>query len=84
MQLIKRWRLLTRKNWRKLNEQVLALLKVVCNTLGEVMHSGQGRRAVKFDMPQFADKVEESADKFSMAILPILQLPSYKGVFHEH
>ena len=66
---------LVRKEGKNLQEQVLALLKLVHNTEGKVIHPVQARHAVKVELPQFADKTQQDAHQFLMTILPVLQLP---------
>ena len=61
-----------------LQEQILALLKLVHNTEGKVIHPVQARYVVKVELPQFADNTQQDADEFLMAILLALQLPRYQ------
>ena len=44
-----------------------------------MIHLVQARRAVKVELPQFVDNTVLEACYFFMAILPVLQLPSYEG-----
>ena len=44
-----------RKEGKNLQEQVLALLKLVHNTEGNVIYPVQARHAIKVELPQFAD-----------------------------
>ena len=60
---------------RNLKEQVLALLKVVHNTEGKVIHPVQARHAVKAELSQFPDNTQQDEHELLMAILPVLQLP---------
>ena len=46
---------LVRKEGRNLQEQVVALLKLVHNTEGKLIYPVQVRHAVKVELPQFAD-----------------------------
>ena len=39
----------------------------------------QARHVVKVELPQFADKTQQHAHEFLMAILPVLQLSRYQG-----
>ena len=55
----------------------MALLKLVRNTEGNVIHSVQARHTVKVELPQFADNTQQNAHEFLIAILPVLQLPRY-------
>ena len=57
----------------------MALLKLVHNTEGKVMHPVQPRHAVKVELPQFADNTQRNAHEFLMANFPVLQLPRYQG-----
>ena len=66
---------LVRKEERNLQEQVLALLKLVYNTEGKVIHPVQAIHAVKVALPQFAENSQQDAHEFLMAILPVLQSP---------
>ena len=68
-----------RKEGRNLQEQVLALLKLVHSAEGNVIHSMQSRHAVKNELLQFADNTQQGSYEFLMAILPVLQLPRYQG-----
>ena len=70
---------LVRKEGRNLKEQVLALLKLVHNTEGKVIHPVQARHAVKVELPQFADNTQQDAHEFLTAILPVQQLPRHQG-----
>ena len=63
------------KEERNLQEQVLALLKLVYNTEGKMIHPVQVRHAVKVELPQFAENTQQDVHEFLMAILPLLQLP---------
>ena len=56
-----------------LQEQMLALLKLVHNTEGKVIHPVQARHVVKVELPQFTDKTQQDANEFLMAILLVLQ-----------
>ena len=58
---------------------MLALLKLVHNTEGKVIHLVQARHVVKVELPQFADNTQQDAHEFSMAILAVLQLPRSQG-----
>ena len=58
---------------------MLALLKLVHNTERNVIHPVQARHAGKIELPQFADNTQQDAHEFLMAILPVLQLPRYRG-----
>ena len=58
---------------------MLALLKLVHNTEGKLIHPVQARHAVKVELPQFADNTQQDAHEFLMPILPMLQLPRYQG-----
>ena len=49
---------LVRKEGRNLQEQVLALLKLVNNTEGKVMYLVQARHAAKVELAQFADNTQ--------------------------
>ena len=70
---------LVRKEGRNLQEQVLALLKLMHNAEGNVIHSMQARHAVKNELLQSADNTQQGSHEFLMAILPVLQLPRYQG-----
>ena len=70
---------LVKKKGINFKELVFALLKVVHNTEGKVIHPGQARHTVKVELPQFADGLQQDAHAFIMAILPALQLPRYQG-----
>ena len=70
---------LARKKGRNLQKQVLAMLKLVHNTEGKVIHPVQARHAVKVELPQFADNTQQDAHEFLMAIFPVLQLSRYQG-----
>ena len=70
---------LVRKEGRNLKEQVLALLKLVHNTEGKVIHPVQARHVVKVELPQFADNTQQDAHEFLIAILPVQQLPRHQG-----
>ena len=72
-----------REERRDLQEQVLALLKLVHNAEGKVTHPVQTRHAVKVELPQFADNTQQDVREFLMAVLPMLDLPRHKGVFHQ-
>ena len=68
-----------RKEGRNLQEQVLALLKLVHSAEGNVIHSMQSRHAVKNELLQFADNTQQGSYEF-------FQCYSYqdiKGVFHQ-
>ena len=54
---------------------MLALLKLVHNAEGKVIHPVQARHAVKVELPQFAGNTQQDAHEFLMTILPVLQLP---------
>ena len=58
---------------------MLALLKLVHNTEGKVIHPIQARHAVKVELPQFADNTQQDTHELLMTILPVLQLPRYQG-----
>ena len=68
-----------REERRDLQEQVLALLKLVHNAEGKVTHPLQVRHAVKVELPHFADNTQQDAHEFLMTILPVLQLSRYQG-----
>ena len=70
---------LVTKEGRNLQEQVLALLKLVHNAEGKVIHPLQVRHAVKVELPHFADNTQQDAHEFLMTILPVLQLSRYQG-----
>ena len=53
--------------------------KLVHNTEGKTIHPVQARHVVKVELPQFADKTQQHAHEFLMAILPALQLSRYQG-----
>ena len=40
---------------------------------------GQARHAVKVELSQFANDLQQDAHEFIMAILPVLKLPRYPG-----
>ena len=63
---------LVRKEERNLKKQVLALLKLAHNAEGKLIHPVQVRDAVKVELPQFADNIQQDAHEFLMAILPVL------------
>ena len=56
---------------RNLQEQVLALLKLVHNTEGKVILPVQARHDVKIELPQSADNTKD-AHEFLMVILSVL------------
>ena len=62
---------LVRKEGRNLQEQVLALLKLVHNTEGKVILPVQARHDVKIELPQSADNTKD-AHEFLMVILSVL------------
>ena len=49
---------LVRKEGRNLQEQLVALLKLVHNTEGKVIYPVQVRHAVKVELPRFADNMQ--------------------------
>ena len=57
---------------------MLALLKLVHNTEGKVIHLVQARHAVSVELPQFADNTQQEAHEFLMEILPMLSKISRK------
>ena len=57
---------------------MLALLKLVHNTEGKVIHLVQARHAVNVELPQFADNTQQEAHEFLMEILPMLSKISRK------
>ena len=44
-----------------------------------MIYPEQARHTVKAELPQFADNIQQDSHEFSMAILPLLQLPRYQG-----
>ena len=69
---------LVRKKGRNLKEQVLALLKLLHNAEGKVIHPVQARHTVKVELPQFAGNTQQDTHEFLMLILPVLQLLRYQ------
>ena len=57
----------------------MALLKLVNNAEGKVIHPVQARHAVKIELPQFADNTRQDAHEFLMAIISVLPLPRHQG-----
>ena len=55
------------------------MLKLVHSTEGKEIQLVQARRAVKDELPQFTDNIQQDAHEFLMAILSVLQLPRYQG-----
>ena len=67
-----------RKEGINLKEQVLALLKLLHNTKGKVIHPVQARQTVKLSFHNLLI-TEQYAHDLLTAILPLLQLPKYQG-----